>query len=186
MNGLLASVICGALGAFLYRWRGGPTWLPAPALVKRVAVAVFLASGALWRAAGVLEPWAIATALAAVLLALAGVSRGHGAYYDLGNNGAGSESDWRWLERWLAPRVPWLPLREGLALAVTGLAATIAPGAALAALGDLWGGLSLAASGAFKAPAYAVGWWLRSGRKATELGEHLTGAAWGAAVGLTI
>lgn len=73
---------CIALGAFLYRWRGGPPWLPAP----------------------------------------------------------------RWLK--LAPG--WL----------------------------------LALSGLLKAPAYAIGWRLAKGARATVIGEWLTGAAMGLGVGV--
>jgi hypothetical protein len=46
-----------------------------------------------------------------------------------------------------------------------------------------WNGWPLALAGALKAPAYAIGWWRAKGVRATETGEWLTGAAWGAVVG---
>jgi len=172
---------CIALGAALYRWRGhgrasGPRWL------KLALAAAFLALPAeLERGLALEATWDGLIVLAAFLAALWGLSRAHGSYYDLGHNGAGSEDDWRWAELQLAA-VRWLPLREGLLLALTGLAATAGPGLALLLLGD-WGGLWLAASGALKAPAYAIGWTLTKGRRATEIGEWLTGAFMGLGVG---
>ena len=180
----MLTLACIALGAFLYRWRGGPTWLPAPRWLKLALCASLLAAGAFWHAAGTMEPWNLAIALAGFLAALWGLSRAHGSYYDLGNVGAGSESDWRWLERWLAG-VRWLPLREGLLLAVTGLAATLGPGLALVLMGD-WSGWLLAGSGALKAPAYAIGWRIAKGSRATEIGEWLTGAGMGLGVGIAV
>jgi hypothetical protein len=195
---VILALPCAALGAFLYRWRGGPAWFRAPTLAKRAAVAAFLAAGAFWSAAGTLAPLDAATALAGFLLAWAGVSLGHGAYYDLGatspekpHDRVGAyqeEPEFAWL-RWFFRSGEVAGSRrayEMVALGVTGLAATLGPGLALAVLGDLWAGLVLAAAGALKAPAYAIGWRLRSGRRATELGEYLTGAAWGLAVGLAL
>ena len=183
MTGFVA-LACAAAGAVLYRWRGGPRWLPAPRWLKLALCASLLAAGAFWHATATLEPWRVGTALAGFLAAFWGLSRAHGAFMDLGHNGAGSESDWRWAEILLAD-LRSTPLREGLLLALTGLAATAGPGLAQVLQGD-WSGWWLAAAGALKAPAYAVGWGLAKGRRATELGEWLTGAAWGAVVGVTL
>lgn len=182
---MLLTIFSAALGAALYRWRGGPAWLPAPRWLKLAACAVFLSLPAL---AALLQggPSALADAVVAagIMAAFWGLSRAHGAFMDLGHNGAGNESDWRWAELLLAD-LRSTPLREGLLLALTGLAATVGPGLALVLQGD-WSGCWLAAAGALKAPAYAVGWGLAKGRRATELGEWLTGAAWGAVVGLAL
>ena len=183
MTGFVA-LACAAAGAVLYRWRGGPRWLPAPRWLKLALCASLLAAGAFWHATATLEPWRVGTALAAFLAAFGGLPRGHGSYMDLGHNGAGSEADWRPLELLLGG-VQWLPLREGLLLAITGLAATAGPGLALVLLGD-WSGWLLAAAGALKAPAYAIGWAVARGSRATEIGEWLTGAAWGAAAGMVL
>jgi len=98
--------------------------------------------------------------------------------------GAGrEEADWPWLPRLLPIRDRWW--YEFAALAITGLAATLGPGLALVLLGD-WSGWLLALSGALKAPAYAVGWRLAKGARATEIGEWLTGAAMGLGVGIAV
>lgn len=177
-------VMASAIGAALYRWRGGPTWLPAPRWLKLTACAAALDVGAIRHAIEAPSAWSACLALVGFLAAFWGLSRAHGAYMDLGHNGAGSESDWRWAEILLAD-LRSTPLREGLLLALTGLAATAGPGLAQVLQGD-WSGWLLAAAGALKAPAYAIGWSLAKGRRATELGEWLTGAAWGAAVGALI
>jgi hypothetical protein len=171
---------CIALGAALYRWRGhgkvsGPRWLKLGVNALFLCLPLLPVTGAPF---GAWEGWCLALGFAG---ACWGLPRAHGAYYDLGHNGAGSEADWRWLELRLAA-LRSTPLREGLLLAVTGLAATLGPGLALVLLGD-WSGWLLALSGALKAPAYAVGWRLAKGARATETGEWLTGAAWGAVVG---
>ena len=181
---IIMIIMASAVGAALYRWRGGPTWLPAPRWLKLALCAALLAAGAFWQATATLEPWRVGTALAAFLAAFGGLPRGHGSYMDLGHNGAGSEANWRWAEILLAD-LRSTPLREGLLLALTGLAATAGPGVALVLQGD-WSGWWLAAAGALKAPAYAIGWSLSKGRRATELGEWLTGAAWGAVVGVVL
>jgi hypothetical protein len=49
-----------------------------------------------------------------------------------------------------------------------------------------WRGVLLAASGFLKAPAYAIGWRLAKGSRATEIGEWLTGAAMGLGVGIAV
>lgn len=181
---IIMIIMASALGAALYRWRGGPAWLPVPRWLKLALCAALLAAGAFWQAAATLEPWNVGIALVGFLAAFWGLSRAHGAFMDLGHNGAGSENDWRWAEILLAD-LRSAPLREGLLLALTGLAATAGPGLAQVLQGD-WSGWWLAAAGALKAPAYAVGWGFAKGRRATELGEWLTGAAWGAVVGLNL
>jgi hypothetical protein len=108
-----------ALGSALYRWRGhgkvsGPRWLK-----------LSLCAGFLCLPLAVAGAWPLLAG--ALPLAWWGLSRAHGSYYDLGHNGAGSEADWRWAELQLAA-LRWLPLREGLLLAITGLAATLGPG----------------------------------------------------------
>lgn len=180
------TIFCIALGAALYRWRGGPTWLPAPRWLKLALCASLLAAGAFWHAAGSVEPLDAGIALAGFLAALWGLSRGHGEFMDLAHRyGAGrEEEDWRWL-----PRL--LPIRdrywyEFAALAVTGLAATLGPGLALVLLGDWIAGLNLALAGFLKAPAYAIGWRLAKGSRATVIGEWLTGAAMGLGVGVSV
>lgn len=181
----MLTLACIALGSALYRWRGGPPWLPAPRWLKLALCASALAAGAFWQAAATLEPTGLAIALAGFLAALWGLSRGHGEFMDLTHRyGAGrEESDWRWL-----PRL--LPIRdrywyEFAALAVTGLAATAGPGIALVLAGE-WTGWLLALSGALKAPAYAIGWRVAKGSRATEIGEWLTGAAMGLGVGIAV
>lgn len=181
---MILPIFCIALGAALYRWRGhgkvsGPRWL------KLGLTAAFLALPAALECGLALRPnWDGLIVLAGFLGALWGLSRGHGAYYDLGHNGAGSEADFRWAELLLAD-VRSTPLREGVLLAITGLAATVGPGLALVLAGD-WTGWLLALSGALKAPAYAIGWTLTKGRRATEIGEWLTGAAMGLGVGIAV
>lgn len=177
---------CVALGAALYRWRGhgkvsGPRWL------KLSLAAAFLALPAALECPLWLAPsWDGLIVLAAFLAALWGLSRGHGEFMDLTHRyGAGrEEADWPWLPwalSWIGSRY-WY---EFSALAVTGLAATLVPGLALCLLGDP-AGLLLALAGALKAPAYAVGWTLAKGSRATELGEWLTGAAMGLGVGVAL
>lgn len=179
---IIIIIMASAVGGVLYRWRGGPAWLPAPRWLKLATCAAFLSLPAL---ATLLRggPSALADAVVAmgIMAAFWGLSRAHGSYMDLGHNGAGSESDWRWAELLLAD-LRSTPLREGLLLALTGLAATVGPGLAQVLQGD-WSGWWLVAAGALKAPAYGLGWTLAKGRRSTEIGEWLTGAAWGATVG---
>lgn len=163
-------------GAALYRWRGGPVWLGGPRWLKLAALSLFLCLPL--AAAG---EWVRLTG--AWPLAFYALSLAHGEFMDLAHRyGAGrEESDWPWLPwalGWIGSRY-WY---EFAALAITGLAATLGPGLALVLLGD-WSGWLLAAAGALKAPAYAIGWALARGSRATEIGEWLTGAAWGAVVG---
>ena len=182
--------ICAALGAFLYRWRGGPTWLPAPRWLKLGLCAAGLT-------APLVLAWAPWHALAAFALAFGGLALGHGAYYDLAHTrpekphdrvGQYQEEPWlAWL-RWIFAAGTICGSRywyESLALAVTGLAATLGPGLALVLAGD-WSGWLLALSGALKAPAYAIGWRIASGPRATAVGEWLTGAAMGLGVGIAL
>ncbi len=186
------TIFCIALGAALYRWRGGPSWLPAPRWLKLGLCASLLAAGAFWQAAATLEPAGLAIALAGLLAALWGLSRGHGEFMDLTHRyGAGrEEADWPWL-----PRL--LPIRdrywyEFAALAVTGLAATLGPGVALALAGVHVGqpmyteATCLALSGALKSVAYAIGWRIAKGSRATVIGEWLTGAAMGLGVRIAL
>lgn len=174
-----------ALGSALYRWRGhgkvsGPRWL------KLVLTAAFLAlPAALEWGLALRVSWDGLVVLAGFLGALWGLSRGHGEFMDLTHRyGAGrEEDDWPWL-----PRV--LPIRdrywyEFAALGVTGLAATVGPGLALAVY-DWTAGAILAVSGLLKAPAYAIGWRVAKGSRATEIGEWLTGAAMGLGVGVAL
>ena len=181
---IIMIIMASALGAFLYRWRGGPAWLPAPRWLKLALCASLLAAGAFWHATATLEPWRVGTALAGFLAAFGGLSLGHGSYMDLAHNEPGEESWLAWALRPLLglPRY-WY---EFLALALTGLAATLGPGIALALTGDALGGIVLALAGLLKAPAYAVGWLVAKGSRATETGEWLTGAAWGAVAGMVL
>lgn len=183
--------LCIALGAFLYRWRGGPGWLKAPRWLKLGACAAGLT-------APLLVAWAPWHALVAVVLAFGAISLGHGAYMDLAHTspekphdrvGQYQEEPWlAWL-RWIFPAGTIGGSRywyEFLALGLTGHVATLPPGLALATAGGEWGALALAASGFLKAPAYAVGWRLAKGSRATEIGEWLTGAGMGLGVGLAL
>lgn len=198
------TIFCIALGAALYRWRGGPTWLPAPRWLKLALCASLLAAGAFWHAAGTMEPWSLAIALAGFLAAFGGLSLGHGAYYDLAHTqpekphdrvGAYQEEpDFAWL-RLLIPSGTIAGSRywyELAALGVTGLAATAGPGVALALVGVHVGqpmyaeATCLALSGALKSVAYAIGWRIASGPRATAVGEWLTGAAMGLGVGIAV
>ncbi len=192
----MIALACIALGAFLYRWRGGPSWLKAPRWLKLALCAALLAAGAFWQATATLEPWRVGTALAGFLAAFGALSLGHGAYMDLAHTspekphdrvGAYQEEPWlAWLARLTGGTIAgsryWY---EFLALGVTGFVATLPPGLALVLAGD-WLGLLLAAAGFLKAPAYAVGWTLAKGSRATEMGEWLTGAAFGLGVGVAL
>jgi hypothetical protein len=141
--------------------------------------------------------WGGLIVLAGFLGALWGLSRGHGAYMDLAHTpekdhdriGAYQEEpDFAWL-RWvfrdgtIAGSRYWY---EFLALGVTGFVATLPPGVALAILGDWTDGLILAVSGLLKAPAYAIGWTVAKGSRATVIGEWLTGAFMGLGVGIAL
>jgi len=182
--------LCIALGAFLYRWRGGPAWLKAPRWLKLGACAAGLSLPAFLGA-----PWPLA--LAAFIASLVAISLGHGAYMDLAHTspekphdrvGQYQEEPWlAWL-RWIFPAGTIGGSRywyEFLALGVTGFVATLPAGLALVLAGD-WRGVLLAASGFLKAPAYAIGWRLAKGSRATEIGEWLTGAGMGLGVGLAL
>lgn len=193
MSGLPLVLACALLGGALYRWRGGPAWLPAPALLKRVLCAAALTAGAFSALPLELRWYDVAFATWGFLAALRGISLGHGAYMDLGHTTPEKEHDrvGAWQEEpefaWLRGLVPagvlWgsRAAYEGLALAVTGIAATAGPGLALVLLGD-WSGWWLLLAGALKAPAYWIGWRLARGSRATVIGEWLTGAVWGAVV----
>ena len=186
----MLTLACMAIKAFLYRWRGGPTWLKAPRWLKLGLCAAALT-------APLVLAWAPWHALAAFALAFGGLALGMGAYFDLAHTrpekphdrvGAYQEEpDFAWL-RLLIPSGTIAGSRywyEFAALAVTGRAATLGPGLALVLLGD-WSGWLLAASGALKAPAYAIGWRVASGPRATAVGEWLTGAAMGLGVGIAV
>lgn len=182
--------LCIALGAFLYRWRGGPAWLKAPRWLKLGACAAGLT-------APLLVVWAPWSALSAFVAAFGAISLGHGAYMDLAHTspekphdrvGAYQEEPWlAWLARLTGGTIGgsryW---HEFLALGVTGFVATLPPGLALVLAGDWIAGLNLALAGFLKAPAYAVGWRLAKGSRATEIGEWLTGAAFGLGVGVAL
>lgn len=193
-----------ALGAFLYRLRGGDfAWLSAPTGVKRGLFALLLAVGPLW-ALGWPFGWPSA---AGWLLALLGgflmVGLGHGAYLDQ------ARTDARWPERrnpgnrhvppfdeepafaWLrrlwksgAPR----PLYELVAMSVTGLAITLPAALAYGLAGRPWAGLALFAAGALKGPCYWAGHRLSpdDGGRAVRLAEWFTGGCLGGVAGLLI
>mgnify|MGYP000698781004 CR=1 FL=1 len=193
-----------ALGAFLYRWRGGDfAWLSAPTGVKRGLFALLLAVGPVL-ALGTL--WGVAEG-AIALLALAGgfwtVGLGHGAYLDLG------KTDARWPERRNPgnrhvppfdeePEFAWLrllwksgaprPLYELMAISVTGLAITMPAALAYGLAGRPWAGLALFAAGALKGLCYWLGHRLSpdDGGRAVRLAEWFTGACLGGVAGLLI
>lgn len=188
---------CAAVGAFLYRWRGGPAWLPAPRWLKLGACAAGLSLPAALHVGQWWAPtWEGGVLLVAFAAAFGALSLGHGAYMDLAHTrpekphdrvGAYQEEPWlAWLARLTGGTICgsryWY---EFLALGVTGFVATLPAGAALVILGD-WSGWWLAMAGFGKAPAYAIGWTLAKGSRATELGEWLTGAAMGLGVGVAL
>lgn len=188
------------LGATLYRWRGGPSWLPAPSIVKRAAFALLLAVGPLW-ALGWPRGWLEASGwLLALLGGLLTVGLGHGAYLDLGRTDAqwperrnpgnrhvapfDEEPEFAWLRLlWKsgAPR----PLYELVAMAVTGLAITLPAALAYLLAGLPWHGLALFLAGAMKGPAYWLGHRLSpdDGQRGTKLAEWFTGACLGGVAG---
>lgn len=194
--------LCAVAGAFLYRWRGGPHWLGGPRWLKLGACAAFLCLPLSLQLADWLSPaWDGGLLLLAFLAAFGALSLGHGAYMDLAHTqpekphdrvGAYQEEPWlAWLARLtggtLAGSRYWY---EFLALGVTGFVATLGPGIALA-VGHVGGDVSIGAlflvmSGWLKAVAYAIGWRVAAGSRATEVGEWLTGGAMGLGVGLAL
>jgi len=67
----MLTLACIALGSALYRWRGGPTWLPAPRWLKLALCASALAAGAFWQATATLEAVGLAIALGGFLAGMA-------------------------------------------------------------------------------------------------------------------
>ena len=192
-----------AFGAFLYRWRGGPSWLPAPTGLKRAAFALLLAVGPVWALGWPWGAWDVATALVALLGGFWTVGLGHGAYLDLGATDArwpdrrnpgnrhvapyDEEPAFAWLRR-LWPSGEPRPLYELVAMSVTGLAITLPAGLAYALAGLPLHGLALFLAGALKGPAYWLGHAISpsDGSHAVRLAEWFTGAALGGVAGALI
>jgi hypothetical protein len=157
-----------AIGALIFRMRGGL----GPKLPRPIEQLLFsLPYGGITYL--VTENWYIA----AVVLALTTITvlKGHGNNMDLGTWTEDAEHEW--YEKYtgyhkLDPQSPgttkeyWYDVGG---MAISGLTYTIPAG--IATLNPF-----IALSGALKAPAYIIGWWVNG----TELGEWLTGAfLWG-------
>jgi hypothetical protein len=170
---VLASALAGALS---YRMRGGG-FVPDYAIRRPVDLslwALVIAAPLLWASL-----WL--GALAAVWTGLLS-SLGHGSGLDFGRSKA-DDPDELWRNRW-APKDS--PKHDFLFMVVSGLLISLGPGlAAGLVLGWPWALLCL--SGAFKGPAYWVGfraWKAGYGGDTTALSELLFGAALGFSFGL--
>lgn len=132
----------------------------------------------------------VCAALVAFVTAFAGKLTGHGQYIGLGHTPRANFGD-------IARLDPIVALFFGadtfqnnywrcfFGLMVTGMAVTLCAGILYGALVSPLGGAIIAVSGAFKAVAYAAGWFttdhLNPHAKPTLIGECLTGVfAWGA------
>jgi len=201
----MLTLACIALGACLYRWRGhgkvsGPRWLKLVLTAAFLALPAALECGLAFRAS-----WGGLIVLAGFLAALWGLSRGHGQYFDEGTTAPNpdheedpyirghNEEAWAAFLRSVFRSGTLFGSRaayEYLLLGISGLAATLGPGVALALAGVHVGSpmyaeaTCLALSGALKASAYAIGWRVASGPRATAVGEWLTGAGMGLGVGV--
>lgn len=143
---LIATAILAAVGAFVFRARGG--WPPIPRPIEQAFFALPLLVIGLqaWGIYGIL-PY---VAIVLYIVSTAAILRGHGRNADLGQHKEPADLEWyehlpplRWLEKRLPPY--WYDVS---ALAVSGLSYTIAmlPVSPLIAL-----------SGIAKAPAFMVG-----------------------------
>lgn len=202
---IVASLV---LGAFLYRWRGGPSWLPAPRFLKLAACAAFLnAPAALW----MLPAFTLSHALivvACIAATIGTLALGHGAYIDLGHTpeknkdrvGEYQEEPWfgclvfgskvyRFGLRWLFWNGRLFGSRENyeiVALGATGFVNVLPAAMAFGVVAHWYGAVALAGVGVLKGVAYWMGWLTHNASRATALGEWYTGATWGVVVGILI
>lgn len=204
--------LCLAVGAFLYRWRGGPSWLPAPRGLKLALCAAFLnAPAALWMLPAFTLPHAVVLVVC-IAATIGTVALGHGAYTNLDRTppkdkdrvGEYQEEPWfgclvfgpkvspdvyRFGLRWLFWNGRLFGSRENyeiVALGVTGLVNVLPAAVAFGAVGNWYGAVALGGAGVLKGLAYWTGWLTHDASRATALGEWYTGATWGVVVGLLV
>lgn len=186
ITGLAIILALALYGGCARRYMGG--WKPIPyerglsvaLLVAPLAAAPSLAAWPLgdW-------PW-VAAGGAAILAAGLATSLGDGDATDLGgwDQPEPDKPSWDWLAGRSDNTRPEAVrrARDMRALAVSGLAVTIVPGAMVIALGHPVIGAALALSGALKVPAYVVGYMLPLRLKELTRGREAGEAVWGAAL----
>jgi hypothetical protein len=170
------SVIVAAIGAFLYRLRGGliPT---GSTTLARLLFAVPLGLFAAWMIGVPISPHGAITAAVLIAATMPGLLLGHGSYQDLKRM---PDTFNELLDKVL----PHLGLERGtyeyelMGLALKGIAVTLPLGIALSALGHR--GAFYAICG-FAMPAfYEIGWRIPSRIKGFEQGIELAEALFGA------
>jgi len=174
-----------ALGAYLYRLRGGGPGPKLPRPLDQILFSSFpciiLPLLCMLGTHHTSWPWWLAFALSSVW-AVAWECSGHGGFMDLGT----------WLKARSDELIEFLikPLHgkiseywyDALGITLTGLIVTLAPGIFIIATGGVAGGVLLALSGALKGPGYMLGWKLFGG---TGAGEWISGGLRWAAAGVT-
>lgn len=200
---LAAIPVLGAIGAWLYRLRGGGPGPKLPRPIDQILFSLFpcIVLPALLvfedRRFFALESWPWITGwLAATLWAVAWECTGHGGFFyhpkgqykKIVNTVTDSATEREperieFLIRWLNGKVSDYAYST-IGMALTGLVVTIAPGILVAASGHVIAGALLGASGLLKPPAYMIGYAL-SKSKATEIGEWTSGGfRWAAAAAI--
>lgn len=186
--------LCLILGLALYgaaarRYMGG--WKPVPyergVSVAAVVLPLGFAAAVAWWGLG--PWWWLAAGAGAMLSAGLATCLGDGDATDYGewDLPEPDRPSWDWLAGASDNAAPLAirRLRDIRALAVSGLAVTLIPGAVMVGAGHLWAGVAVGLSGALKVAAYALGYavpvQLKDLRQGREAGEALWGACIGAA-----
>jgi hypothetical protein len=173
---MIGTIITAIIGGALYRVRGMGLWPSRPWWHLAFAMPYGLAAYQ-----------ATSTTISIIVFALTfgAIVTGHASYIDLGTvkDGAANMPSDGEQDEWYGGWLPWHGYWHDFAgLAISGVLITASCGIAIMAYGH-WSGALVAASGALKPAAYAIGWYVaeRSHVSAIALGEALCGAfLWGA------
>lgn len=170
-----------ALGAYLYRLRGGGPGPNLPRPLDQILFSSFpcmvLPAIAFWSTHTIEDIWWAVACLTVMIWAVAWESKGHGGGMDLATSPK-EPGEGRTLETIEHLIYPWLFNKvdrytyDLVLITLTGLVVTLMPGIFIISTGYVFAGTLLALSGGLKGLGYAAGWAIFNN---TESGEWFTG-----------